>query len=370
VPTARRIAAIGVLALAGALVAVPAAGAKDKARTVPKQGTVTVGTVRCAAAATCALRAVPKQVKVRVAGKAVKAKVLVPGSLRPGAKAAVKLRFGSGALERLAGHSARFEARIVVRASGEQSSQTFKAMLTRPAPPAAPVTPGSSGGGAGNGGTNGEGAHSEPVTGEAPVLARPLTAVSVENVSVKWYPRASWIRYVATGEGTTASAGALAVPSETSACPAQTGSREGTELPAAGQSFPYEVDFTGAGSWYDPASGQAAITGTGSVSFRFKGHTINLTGSEPEIQINGGASQAVFRFSGSEGTLYPNQRVALLSLATSGLPTTSVAAGKTTYSYDLMRGALTPDGEKVFAGFYTAPSNNGFGCVSTSFTTP
>ena len=43
--TARRIAVIGVLALAGALVAGPAAGAKDKARTVPKQGTVTVGTV-------------------------------------------------------------------------------------------------------------------------------------------------------------------------------------------------------------------------------------------------------------------------------------------------------------------------------------
>lgn len=35
-----------------------------------------------------------------------------------------------------------------------------------------------------------------------------------------------------------------------------------------------------------------------------------------------------------------------------------------------MRGALTDDGEKVFAGFYTAPGNNGFGCVSTSFRTP
>lgn len=364
--SARRVAAIGVLAAAGALVAVPAA-ASAKVRTVPKHGTVAVGTVRCAAVAPCTVKAVPKQVKTRVAGKAVKAKVIVPASLGSGGKATVKLRFGSGALDRLAGHTAKFEARVVVSASRKQSSQVFKVTLKRPASaPEKSTTPGS----AGNGGSGGEVPRSEAVTGEAPALPRPLTAVTVENVSVKWYPRTSWIRYVATGEGTIAAGGALAVPSETSACPAQTGSNEGTETAPSGQAFPYEVDFAAGSSWYDPASGQAAINGIGSASFRFKGHTINLTGSEPEVQINGAASQAVFRFSGSEGTPYPNQRVALLKLAMSGQPTTSVSEGKTTYSYNLMRGLLTADGEKVFAGFYTAPSNNGFGCVSASFTTP
>jgi Htaa len=361
VSLARRLAAIGVLAAAGALVAVPVAGAK--VRTVPKAGVVTLGKVRCAAAEACVVKAVPKQVKVRVAGKAVKGKVVVPALVGAGGKAAVKLRFGTGALDRLAGHAATFEAHLVVRGSGRKASQNFKVRLRRPA--AAKTTTGS----AGNGTSTGEGAHSEAVSGEAPVLARPLTAQTVEDVSVTWYPRASWVRYVATGEGTTASGGATTVSSTASACPAVSGSDEGTEAPASGLSFPYEVDFAPAASWFDAASGEAAINGGGSVSFRYKGHTINLTGSEPEVQIDGASSQAVFRFSGSEGTPYPNQRVALLGLKTTGQPT--ITNEGRTYTYTLIRAALTADGEKVFAGFYPASQdNNGFGCISASFTLP
>ncbi len=249
-PTARRIAAIGVLALAGALVAVPAAGAKAKVRQVPTKGLVTVGTVRCAASEACVVKAVPKQEKVRVAGKAVRAKVVVPPFLGAGGKAAVKLRFGAGALQRLAGHTATFNARVLVRGSGKQVAENFKARLSRPAAPASNgSSSGAAGGGVGgNGGANGEGAHSEAVSGEAPVLARPLTAVTVENVSVKWYPRASWIRYVATGEGTTAFGGATTVNSEISPCPAQTGTLEDTEAEPSGQ-FPYKIAFARAESW-------------------------------------------------------------------------------------------------------------------------
>ncbi|HVW47814.1 MAG TPA: HtaA domain-containing protein [Solirubrobacterales bacterium] len=371
-PSARRVAAIGVLALAGALIAVPAAGARAKVRQVPAAGLVTIGKVRCAAIEACAVKAVPRQAKVRVAGKAVRARVVVPPFLGAGGEGAVKLRLGPGALQRLAGHSATFAARVVVSGSGRRVAKNFKVRLARRAAPAGRSGSGSPGAPVGgNGGPTGEGAHSEAISGEAPVLARPLSAVTVEDVSVKWYPRASWIRYVATGEGTVASGGALTVAAETSACPAQAGSREGAEAAPSGQAFPYEVDFGAAESWFDPASGQAAIDGSGSVSFRYRGHTINLTGSEPEIQLNGGASQAVFRFSGSEGTPYPNQRVALLSLATAGQPTqVTTSEGKTTYTYGLMRGTLTADGEKVFAGFYPAPTNNGFGCVSASFTVP
>jgi hypothetical protein len=370
VTSARRIAAICVLALAGALVAVPAAAAAAKARQVPAEGSVTVGTVRCAASEACAVRAVPRQEKVRVAGKAVRAKVLVPSVLGAGGRGAVKLRFGPGALARLAGHTATFGARVVVRGSGERVVQSFKARLSRPAVPASKSGGGGGAtGGAGNGGPTGEGSHSEPIVGEAPALPRPLTAVDVENVSVKWFPRASWIRYVATGEGTIGSGGALTLGSEISPCPAQAGGREGAEAAPSGQAFPYELDFAPAASWFDPASGQAAIDGAGSVSFRYRGHSINLTGSEPEIQLNGPASQAVFRFSGSEGTPYPNQRVSLLSLA-AAQPTMTTTEGKTTYTYNLLRASLTPDGEKVFAGFYPAPTNNGFGCVSASFTVP
>jgi hypothetical protein len=121
---------------------------------------------------------------------------------------------------------------------------------------------------------------------------------------------------------------------------------------------------TGA-SWARPTAG---IYGTGNVAFRWPAHSINLTAAEPEIEINGAASRAVFRFSGSGGTPYPNQRAALETLETAGLPT--VSPDGRTLTYNLMRGRLTPDGEKVFAGFYPAPSDNEFGCISATFTLP
>jgi hypothetical protein len=360
--SARCAAVIGVLALAGALIAGPAAAAKPKVRTVPKNGLVKIGQVRCTATEACVVKPRPKRIATKVAGKKVKARVVVPAFLGAGGKATVKLRFGNGALERLAGHSATFRARVLVRGSGRKSSRLFKVRLKRPAAPTKPST-GVPGGG--NGGASGEAPRSEPVSGEPAPLPRPITAKTVANVSLKWYPRASWLNYVATGEGTVAGGGATGVESTASACPAQPGSNEGGGL-SSGVSLPYEIDFTGGESWFDPATGTAAVNGIGTVAFRFKAHAINLTGSEPEIQINGASSQAVFRFSGSEGTPYPNQRVALISLDASGRPT---QAGDT-YTYDLMRGTLTPNGEKVFAGFYTAPGNNGFGCVSASFTLP
>lgn len=362
--SARNAVAIGVLALAGALIVVPAATAK--VRTVPAGGVVKVGTVHCTASEACAVKPRPKRIAAKAGGKKVKARVLVPSVLGPGGKAPVKLRFGAGALERLAGQSATFRARVLVKGSGKQSTQIFKAILKRPAPAPKPTSPGSGAPKApgGNGVPNGEGAHSEPVSGEAPPLPRPLTARTVEQVSIKWFPRASWLAYVATGEGTTTLGGATSVFSTVPPCPAQSGSNEGGSS-SSGVSLPYEIDFTPTESWFDPTTNTAAINGTGSASFRFKGHGINLTSSDPEFQINGPSSQAIFRFSGSEGTPFPNQRVALLKLAT---PTPTQEGNA--YTYNLLRATLTPDGEKVFAGFYTAPTNNGFGCVSASFTVP
>ncbi|MBS1845933.1 MAG: HtaA domain-containing protein [Actinobacteria bacterium] len=361
----RNAVAIGVLALAGALIAAPAAGAAG-VRTVSAGGVVKVGMVHCAASEACAVKPRPKRIAGKAEGRKVKARVVVPSVLGPGGKAPVKLRFGAGALERLAGHSTSFHARVLVKGSGRQSMQVFKVTLKRPDLAPKSATPGGSVPKApgGNGAPNGEGAHSEPVSGEAPPLARPLTARTVERVGIKWFPRTSWLAYVATGEGTTTTGGATSVFSTVAPCPAQPGSNEGGGS-SSGVSLPFEIDFTPTESWFDPATGAAAINGTGSVSFRFKGHGIDLTGSDPEIQINGASSQAVFRFSGSEGTPYPDQRVALLKLAT-----TAPTQEGNTYTYNLLRATLTPDGEKVFAGFYAAPTNNGFGCVSASFTVP
>ena len=177
-------------------------------------------------------------------------------------------------------------------------------------------------------------------------------------------PRDSWVRYVSSGtaanDGVVPGAGASGVASTSSPC---------SDRPSeSSASLDYTINFPAKESWYDPFSGEAGIYGSGNVAFRYTAHAINLTAAEPEIEINGSASRAIFRFNGSGGTPYPNQRVALETLETAGRPT--VSNGGKTLTYNLMRGRLTEDGEKVFAGFYTAPTDNEFGCVSASFTLP
>lgn len=335
--------AIPVAALACLALAAPAAA---KTRSIPDSGLVAIGKVRCEASEACLVLA-PKQISAKVAGKAVRAKVVVPRFLGRGGKAKVKLRFAADALALLAGHSASFRVRVVVRAGGRAKANLLSARLRRRS--------------SGGGGSHGAGEpHSEPISGEPLVMARPATAVTVSGVRLTWYPRDSWLRYIAAGvspgDGTTASGGAAGIDATASPCP---------DRPAASSAeLPYTIEFAPGESWFDPPSGTADVTGVGSVSFRYRAHTIDLTGSEPEIQIAGSASQAIFRFSGSEGTYYPNQRVALLSLNSAGQPTVSGS----TYTYTMMRGRLTPDGEKVFAGFYAAPADNEFGCVSVQFT--
>jgi hypothetical protein len=359
VPTARRLVAIGVLAAAGALVAAPAAGAK--ARNVPAGGTVTLGTVRCEAAEACAVKA-PRQAGAKVDGQAVRGRLLVSSFLGAGAKTKVKLHFAPAALNRLAGSTATFRVRIVLRASGKQTAQVLSAKLKRPA--GSKLETGAGSGGSGGSGTPTTAPTSTPIEGEPPVLARPATAVTVSGVSLSWMPRDSWVRYVSSGtgasDGVTPGGGATGVASTASPCP---------DRPSeSSASLAYTINFTAKESWYDPFGGEAGIYGGGNVAFRFLGHSINLSAAEPEIEINGAASQAIFRFAGSGGTPYPNQRVALESLETAGRPI--VSNGGKTLTYNLMRGKLTADGEKVFAGFYTAPGDNEFGCVSASFTLP
>jgi hypothetical protein len=334
------------------LCAAPAGAAK--ARSVAGNGVVKVGEVRCGAAP-CALRA-PSRVRVRIGGEGFRARVLLPRRVAAHARATVRVRLGSKALRELAGASAQVRVRVVVRAAGAKRVRVVRSKIGRPATSA----PGGSGGGT----PTPAPPASAPIEGEPPVLARPATAVTVGGVQLSWMPRDSWVRYVssatAAGDGIVPGGGATGVQSTASPCPDRPSS---ADVPLT-----YQVNFPAKESWYDPLSGQAGIYGTGSVAFRWLAHSINLTAAEPELELNGASSRAIFRFSGSGGTPYPNQRVALETLDTSGRPTVS-PDGKT-LTYSLMRGRLTADGEKVFAGFYTAPSDNEFGCLSASFTLP
>lgn len=269
----------------------------------------------------------------------------------------IRVKLGKGAVARLAGRSAKLKVRVVLRAAGSKDVRQLAISLRRKGGEAGGGGPKSAGPQAGAGPVAG------PILNEPPLLARPSTAVDVSAVQVSWHPRDSWVRYassgVAPGDGILTSNGALGVNSTASPCP---------DRPSASDAqLPYTIEFAPKASWCDAASGSAGIYGQGSVAFKWKAHTIDLTASDPEIEIAGGASRAIFRFSGSGGTPYPNQRAALVSL-NAGLPT--ITNGGKTFTYSLMRGTLTADGVNVFAGFYTPPDNDEFGCVSVSFTTP
>ncbi|HEX3240395.1 MAG TPA: HtaA domain-containing protein [Solirubrobacterales bacterium] len=335
--------------LAALLMALAAAPASAQLRYVGDKGLATVGVVTCKREA-CEIAA-PKRVKVKVGERSFWAQVLAPKRLAAGAKAKVRVKLGALALANLAGRTTTVEIRTVIRQGKAERTQLLRLRLRRAALPAG-------GGGSGNNPTSG------PLGSEPPLLARPATAVDVSAVQVSWFPRDSWIRYVssgsAAGDGILFSGGATGIDSTASECPDRPSSSDAQ--------LPYRVAFAPRASWFDPVSGTAGVYGQGATTFRWKGHGIDLTAAEPEIEINGAASRAIFRFQGNGSTPYPSQRASLLSLDTSAGP--AISNGGKTFTYSLMRGTLTTDGVNVFAGFYTPPDNDEFGCVSVAFTTP
>jgi hypothetical protein len=204
---------------------------------------------------------------------------------------------------------------------------------------------------------------SGPVSSEPPRLARPASAVDLSAATVTWHVRSSWINYVASGAGTTAIEGAVpAAPTLESEHPCLDD--------AGGDSEPrvYSYTFPFANGWYDKPSGVAAIYTGGGTHFSFPGHGIDLITRNPEIELNGGASRAIFQLGGSGSTAYANARASILDLSLGAAPAEGPAG---TYSFaDEIKGHLTADGLSVFGGFYAPPSNHGFGCFSVSFSVP
>jgi hypothetical protein len=211
---------------------------------------------------------------------------------------------------------------------------------------------GGPGGGPGGGPTGGGGPQAGPIKNEPPVLARPAGAVDVTSASLIWRPRVSWICYV---EDTSVFAGAANGPVETLACPSG-GPRD---LVGSFTSFPF------ARGWYHSPTGTAAIYFQGGVGFRYTAHGINFSSANPEIEINGDASRAIFTFNGSQSTTYDNQRGILVDLHPD--PIQTPASGTVTYT-DIPATVPADAGASVFAGFYDA--NDPFGTMTVSFTTP
>lgn len=220
-------------------------------------------------------------------------------------------------------------------------------------------TPGS-GGGTGGGRDAGGGGSSPPpactpgfssgTISPAPApLARPAGALDVASATLSWRPRASFLQYVASGEGATASEGATPAPPETA--------------PGSDARLVYAFGFgLKPGSWYDPAGGSADLFTKGTVRFRYRAHGIDLTVRDPEIELNAGASRTIFAFSGGDCTQVAPVRGVMLSL-TPGSPSANGAAR----DYGPIPATITDAGADMFSGFYLP--GDAWGTFAVAFTT-
>lgn len=192
--------------------------------------------------------------------------------------------------------------------------------------------------------------------GTPPIAVRPPGAVDVTGATIGWHVRESFIRYIATGEGTTPSGGASADPP--------------VLLPGASAALSYDFHFPFAGGWLDsgadpanPADDRAALSFSGGLRFLYSGHGIDLLAASPEIEFNGAASRAIFAVSENGGAAQ-RQVLVTLDLSRAG----SISRSGNSYVYDRVPGAV-PAGtaSSTFAGFY-APGTD-FGCFTVSFST-
>jgi len=197
---------------------------------------------------------------------------------------------------------------------------------------------------------------------EPPRLARPAGAVDVTAATVTWHVRSSWINYVDSGNGTTAVDGAIpAAPSLEKDHPCLDDAGDDTQPRVYSYTFPFTE------GWYDRPTGVGAIYTSGGTHFSYAGHGIDLIARNPEIELNGSASRAIFKLSGGGSTAYRDTRASILDLSLAEAPVEGPAG---TFAFAKpIKSYLTADGLSIFGGFYSPPTNHGFGCFSVSFAT-
>ena len=198
---------------------------------------------------------------------------------------------------------------------------------------------------------------------EPPVLERPAGAVDIASAELTWRARESWVDYLhAAGDqgGSAVSGGATDGPAEV--------------IPPSSQARVYEFGFPFANGWFDPATGFAASNFMGTVNFHklIDPFQIDLDSSNPEIELTGESSRAVFTLNGRRNNAdQQNRRAVVVDLDPVAAPpsVTTAPDGSATYTYDRIP-ATVPEGPTAWpiASFYTPGS--AWGSVSISFTVP
>lgn len=199
------------------------------------------------------------------------------------------------------------------------------------------------------GSTTGGGSTTAPLGTATPVptpLARPATAVDVTSSQLRWHLRESFVRYVRSGEGVTASAGA-------------------TPGPASADGVVYDYDFAPAGGWHDAASGTSRLLFKGQITFSYAGHGIDIRFADPQVELQGDRSRVLATFASAKASGY----VGLGEFVALELGSASTA-GSTgpLVAYSSLTARITPwANEAVMSGFYPAP-DDAFGALDLRFT--
>lgn len=180
-----------------------------------------------------------------------------------------------------------------------------------------------------------------------PPFTRPDDARGLTWAEIEWRPRESFIQYIASGDGTAASGGAM----------------EGTPESRPGKpDLVYSFTFPFSSGW--ESGDRAAVNGSGTVGFRHCRHTINFTVTDPEIELDGSTSRLVFRIEGTDGTAFSGSRAVVLNLD----PTAPGVLDETSGSTRNIQGipARVPaEATGIFAGLYL-PSDP-FGEVNVTY---
>lgn len=265
------------------------------------------------------------------------------------ATGAVRLRAVTLRLTRAGARLLRERLALARRPAGALGTLTVAAALDA-------AGGGGSGGGSGSGGgtrtpppgcTPGFSSGAIPPAPAPP--ARPAGALDVASATLTWRPRASFVQYVDSGEGASASDGAVAGPPELA--------------PGSSARLVYAFGFgLKAGSWWDPASGRAELLGDGTIRFRYSDHGIDIRLSDPEIELDGSDSHAVFAFAGGDCTPIAPVRGVMLDLAP-GAP----AVDGATRDYGAMPATITDAGVSMFSDFYLP--GDAWGSFAAAFTT-
>jgi hypothetical protein len=283
-----------------------------------------------------------------VALKAATVRLTVAGAAA--IKRALKLeRLRAGILGTIAVDAKRGATTTTTTTTGGGTTTTTGGGTTGSGGGSGTGTGGAGGTGGGAGGTKGctPGSASSPGGGPT-ALARPGTAVDATAGTITWHVRDSFIQYINSGEGTAVSGGATADPA--------------TVQPGSGASLVYSFHFPFKSGWYDPVSQTTRLTYSGTVTFCYSGHGIKLTASDPEIEINGTGSRAIF-VTGNTGEA--DKRGVLVKLDPSAAA--SITHDGAAHAWSQVPGAIPADaGESVFAGFYSA--GDPFGWITATAT--